>query len=189
MRRVRFVAMHRLSHHATCLLPAQPAPAAGSTDGGHLLVIGATGIIGRALIEHFADSSSWTVTAMSRREPDFDLGGATWVHLDLDDREGTASVIAEVNAATPVTHATFGAVYEQAGGLAESWGSKDMIARNDRMFRSFLDAAATHCSDLTHLTVMQGGKAYGVPGGNVLYAHKQSTPQLDAQVFLCKRIN
>jgi hypothetical protein len=57
-----------------------------------------------------------------------------------------------VNATVPVTHATFGAVYEQPGGLVDSWASEDMIARNDGMFRSFLDAVRTR-ANLTQLSL------------------------------------
>ena len=164
--------MHRLHHHAACVRHCATAASAatddGEDDGGHLLVIGATGIIGRALIERFASSSSWRVSAMSRRQPDYDLGIAEWSHLDLDDRDGTVEALQLVNEVTPVTHCVFGAVFEQPGGLTDSWASKDMIERNDQMFRAFLDAAVVHCKDMRHLTVMQGGKAYGVPGGNVL---------------------
>ena len=39
-----------------------------------------------------------------------------------------------------------------------------MIDRNDAMFRAFLDAATLPLPAMRHLTVMQGGKAYGVPG-------------------------
>ena len=143
---------------------------ADASAGGHLLVVGATGIIGRAVIEHFAHRPNWTVTAMSRREPDFELGGAEWIRVDLDDRSGTEEALQEAQQGDrePVTHAIFGAVYEQPGGLIDSWASAEMIDRNDAMFRAFLDAATLHSPAMRHLTVMQGGKAYGVPGGNVL---------------------
>ena len=134
-------------------------PAGHRRDWDHRASIG---------IERFASSSSWRVSAMSRRQPDYDLGIAEWSHLDLDDRDGTVEALQLVNEVTPVTHCVFGAVFEQPGGLTDSWASKDMIERNDQMFRAFLDAAVVHCKDMRHLTVMQGGKAYGVPGGNVL---------------------
>ena len=39
-----------------------------------LLVVGATGLLGRAALAHFRDLAGWDVIGMSRRKPDVDGG-------------------------------------------------------------------------------------------------------------------
>ena len=55
------------------------------------LVTGATGLVGRAALKHFASQPDCDVLALSRRRPD-DLFGAQWQPLDLADQIGRAHV-------------------------------------------------------------------------------------------------
>ena len=51
-----------------------PAPAAAAVvTRNHMVIAGATGLAGRAAVEHFAAHPDWEVTCLSRRIPDYDL--------------------------------------------------------------------------------------------------------------------
>ena len=54
----------------------------------HILVAGATGLVGFAAMKHFAEKG-FKVTALSRRRP-FETFGATHIPLDLTDRAACA---------------------------------------------------------------------------------------------------
>jgi len=50
-----------------------------------MLVVGASGIVGRAALEHFNQLTHWRAIGVSRRAPD--LPGIEHVALDLQDKE------------------------------------------------------------------------------------------------------
>ena len=76
-----------------------------------ILVVGASGIVGRAAFEHFA-TAGWDAFGVSRRAPDLSVG--THVPLDLLDdaacRDGLAAL-------PPISHVVFAALQEKAGLL------------------------------------------------------------------------
>jgi NAD(P)-dependent dehydrogenase (short-subunit alcohol dehydrogenase family) len=49
----------------------------------HIVIAGASGVIGSAALEHFGRSAEWRVTALSRRVPVVGAGVA-FDHLALD---------------------------------------------------------------------------------------------------------
>ncbi|MEO8559978.1 MAG: NAD-dependent epimerase/dehydratase family protein, partial [Rhodospirillales bacterium] len=49
-----------------------------------ILIAGATGVVGRAAVEHFAKKEDWRVIALSRRKPDA-AGNYRHLALDLSD--------------------------------------------------------------------------------------------------------
>jgi nucleoside-diphosphate-sugar epimerase len=123
----------------------------------HVLIAGASGVIGAGAVEHFCGLPGWQVTGLARREPVVGEG-AVYQHIavDLADRAACAAAVA---ALPPVTHLIYAAVAE-APGLVSGWYDQGLIERNGRMFANLLDplAAAKH---LQHASLLQGTKAYG----------------------------
>ena len=123
----------------------------------HVLVVGASGVIGSAAVEHFCNQEACRVTAWSRRAP---IVGENCVFAhtaaDLQDRDACAAASA---ALPPVTHLIYAAVTERPG-LVAGWRDDELIAANGRMFANVLDPLAASGS-VRHASVIQGAKAYG----------------------------
>ncbi|MDG2002217.1 MAG: NAD-dependent epimerase/dehydratase family protein [Novosphingobium sp.] len=124
----------------------------------HMLIAGASGVIGSAAVELFARMPDWEVTALSRRRPvvaqdtHFDHASA-----DLRDADDCARAVAALG---PVTHCIYAAVSE-APGLVSGWHDASLIAQNGQMFANLLTPLAGSGA-LQHVSLMQGTKAYGV---------------------------
>jgi nucleoside-diphosphate-sugar epimerase len=125
---------------------------------GKLLVVGALGVVGRAVVEHFVSDPSVQVLGLARRTPDF-APRATWLGVDLRDRDATRQALAPHH---DITHVVYAALNEQAS-LLEGWRDPANVELNTRMLRNTLDAL--HGAPLQHLTLLQGTKAYGVHTG------------------------
>jgi nucleoside-diphosphate-sugar epimerase len=123
----------------------------------HVLVVGGLGVVGRAAVEHFTSLPQTTVTALSRRSPDFDTS-ARFVSVDLMDRAKTTEALAPL---PDVTHVVYAALHEQ-GSVVKGWTESDHVRVNLEMFANLLDGIEAASPALRHLTLMQGGKAYGV---------------------------
>jgi nucleoside-diphosphate-sugar epimerase len=123
----------------------------------HILIAGASGVIGAAAVEHFA-ALGWRVTGLSRRRPAVPET-TLFQHLpvDLDDRSACAAAVASL---PPVTHLIYAAVAE-APGLVSGWYDPALIERNGKMFANLLDPLAA-AAQLRHVSLLQGTKAYGV---------------------------
>lgn len=123
----------------------------------HVLVVGASGVVGTAALRHFAQEVGDPVTAISRRPP-VDLFGAKHVAVDLRD---AAACDALVRDHPGVTRLVYAALHERPG-LVAGWLDDAQIETNRRMFTNLLDALERHAPDLRHVTLLQGTKAYGV---------------------------
>jgi nucleoside-diphosphate-sugar epimerase len=122
-----------------------------------ILVVGSHGVVGRAAIEHFTTLSDTSIIGVSRRPPEFPTT-ATFVPLDLRDPKACREQIA---AHPEITHIVYAALHEQASVVA-GWTENDHIRVNLEMLTNLLDAAEAACPALSHVTLMQGGKAYGI---------------------------
>ena len=69
-----------------------------------MLVVGASGVIGRAALEHFGRLPDWDVIGVSRRVPQ-GVDGATLVSLDLLDGDRCADTFAALPAVSHVIYA------------------------------------------------------------------------------------
>ena len=127
-------------------------------DARHVLIAGASGVIGSAAVELFGRTPGWHVTAMSRRRP-FVPQDTQFEHFSIDLRDAGAcrSAIAPL---PPVTHVIYAAVSE-APGLVSGWQDAKLIAENGRMFANLLTPLAK-AGTLSHVSLLQGTKAYGV---------------------------
>ncbi|MFK7895460.1 MAG: SDR family oxidoreductase [Myxococcota bacterium] len=121
-----------------------------------VLVVGASGIVGRAAFELLGAQPGLRVLGASRRAPDVESG--THVPLDLLDREGCRAKLAEL---PPITHVVYAALQE-APGLLAGWYDAEVMETNRRMLANLLDAlAGPGQGALAHLSLLQGTKAYG----------------------------
>jgi nucleoside-diphosphate-sugar epimerase len=130
------------------------------------LVVGGTGIIGRALTEHLVAQADWEVR-VAARDPAGLPGGVVPVAVDL-------LVGASVDAAAPgfagVTH-VFYAALQARPTLAEE------VAPNLAMLANLVDALEAHAPGLQTVSIMQGGKAYGAFIGPYRTPAKESDPR------------
>lgn len=144
----------------------------------HLLVVGASGVIGAGAVEHFV-KAGWAVTAMSRRRP---IVARECVYdyrsVDLCDAQDCTAAVA---AMPPVTHMIYAAVSE-APGLVSGWVDQNRIAENGRMFANILDPLAM-TGALEHVSLLQGTKAYGAHRHNVEVPCREDYPRDDHPNF------
>ena len=120
----------------------------------NVLVAGASGLVGFEVARHFCQLPECEVTVVSRRPPHDEID-AQFVAVDLLDDAGCATVLGPMASGT--THFVYAALHWVAG-----WSDEDHIASNVRMFRNALDAVDRGSDALRHVTVMEGGKSYGV---------------------------
>ncbi|MCB2060526.1 MAG: SDR family oxidoreductase [Novosphingobium sp.] len=151
----------------------------GNSQPSHLLVAGASGVIGSAAVEHFASLPGWRVTALSRRKPAV-AAGARFDHLalDLGDRAACADAVSRLPA---VTHLVYAAVAE-APGLASGWRDDELIRLNGEMFANLL-APLAQSGNLRHASILQGTKAYGAHVHAVEVPLRESQPRDDHSNF------
>lgn len=122
---------------------------------GHIVVTGASGLVGRAAMEHFA-RAGYKVSAISRRAP-FDCYGARHIPVDLADEAACRNALSSLG---DVTQIVFAALHEEPD-LVSGWTSEAHVARNAAMLRNTVEAIAPGAPSLRNVTVLQGPKAYG----------------------------
>lgn len=139
---------------------------------GKILVAGALGLVGRAVLEHFEALADWDIVALSRRAPDFPTA-ARCIAVDLTDRAATLATLGDIR---DLTHIVYAAVAE-APMLAAGWTEPAQVATNEAMLRNLLDAVEPDNPGLRHVTLLQGGKAYGAHLGPIKLPAKESDPR------------
>lgn len=115
-----------------------------------VLIAGALGVIGRAVLARYERKPDIRVLAVSRRKPDFETR-AEHIPVDLLDFDQT---LERLSGATGTTHVVY-AAYQELPTRAQ------LIAPNLTMLRNVVKAVEHVSTDLRHVTLMQGGKAYG----------------------------
>lgn len=139
---------------------------------GKIIIAGALGLVGRAVLEHFEEMEGWEIVALSRRPPDFE-SRATFVSVDLTDAGDSRAKLSPLRG---ITHAVYCALYEKPD-LGRGWLEQDQIATNRAMLRNFLDAVESGNPDLRHVSLLQGTKAYGIHLGPMNVPAKESAPR------------
>ncbi len=122
-----------------------------------VLVAGATGLVGDAVIRHFAGQGDSDVIALSRRRP-AEIAGVRHIPLDLTDRAAREAAAQDFGAAT---HLVYAALFEQPG-LVAGWREQAQIETNEAMLRNLLEPLEAAAKGLRHVSLLQGTKAYGV---------------------------
>jgi nucleoside-diphosphate-sugar epimerase len=118
-------------------------------DRKRALVVGATGVVGRAMLRHLL-AAGWEVLAVSRRKPDVE-GEYEHLAVDLLDRAATRAALGEPRG---VTHVFYSAYVERA-----TW--TEAVPSNLAMLGNLLDAVEPASPELAHINLMQGTKWYG----------------------------
>ena len=139
-----------------------------------VVVFGATGVVGRAAVDHFAATGACDVVAVSRRP--LDLPGVVHVSVDLGDEAAAAQAIASPTF-DGTTHVVFAALQESAD-LAQGWQDTTLMARNLDLFRNALGPlVAEQGATLRHVSLLQGAKAYGLHLGRSPVPAKERAPR------------
>lgn len=118
------------------------------------LILGARGLVGRAVAEALARRGGAEVISVGRRPPELPAGGR-FVAVDLTDTGACRAAFADPMFAD-VTHVVYAALHERPDLIA-GWRDPEQIRINTDMLRHVLD----HVTPLEHLTLLQGTKAYG----------------------------
>ena len=122
-----------------------------------VLVAGASGLVGTAVVDAFLDAG-WEVIALSRRKPEvFSERPFTHMAVDLRDRQACDAAFSGL---AGVSHVVYTAVYEMPG-LVAGWQDPRQMDTNLAMLRNLLEPLAG-ASRIEHVTLLQGTKAYGV---------------------------
>jgi nucleoside-diphosphate-sugar epimerase len=145
-----------------------------------LVVYGATGVIGRAALEHFAGLPGWDVVGVSRRPAD--VARVTHVPLDLLDR-AACTMAARSPELMGATHVVFAALQESED-LASGWRDEGLMHRNLTMFVNAVEPLLDATGDsLEHVSLLQGAKAYGLHVGRTPVPAKERAPRDDHANF------
>jgi nucleoside-diphosphate-sugar epimerase len=142
-----------------------------------ILIVGATGLVGAAATRHFATRPGWRVTTLSRRAPP---AGTDAEHLAVDLKDAPACRQA-FSAAKAFTHVLYAALHEE-DKLEAGWRSKGQQEINLSMLRNVLDGVEAG-GRLEHVTILQGGKAYGSHLGRVPVPAKERWQRLPHEIF------
>ncbi|ALG74355.1 hypothetical protein VY88_20185 [Azospirillum thiophilum] len=114
------------------------------------LIVGATGIVGGAVLDHLVSAEDWDVVAASRKPPLRDTGAA-WLPLDLLDPADCRRAIAGQR---DVTHVFYTAYAKAPTPAAE-------VAVNLPMLTNLMDALDSEAAGLRHVQLVHGQKWYG----------------------------
>ena len=145
-----------------------------------VVVFGATGVVGRAAVEHFAATDACDVVAVSRRP--LELPGVEHVSVDLADEAAAARAIASP-AFRGTTHVVYAALQESPD-LVRGWQDEALMARNLDLFAHALGPlAAAEGATVRHVSLLQGAKAYGLHLGRSPLPAKERTPRDPHQNF------
>ncbi len=121
-----------------------------------VLVAGASGLVGFAAVRHFVSLDEWDVVGVSRRIPD-GLEGATLLSVDLQDQARCTEVFSQMH---DVTHVVYTALYEKPG-VVQGWRERDQMETNLRMLENLFEPLKGAATQLQHVSLLQGTKAYG----------------------------
>jgi nucleoside-diphosphate-sugar epimerase len=122
-----------------------------------VLVAGASGLVGTAVVDRYLDDG-WDVIAVSRRKPEV-FSDRSFEHMPVDLQDEAACRDA-FGGLSQVTNVVYAAVFEKPG-LIPGWVERDQIETNGQMLRNLVEPL-TAAAPLQHLTLLQGTKAYGI---------------------------
>ncbi len=132
-----------------------------------VLVTGAQGVSGGAVLEHYAALPGTTVYGLSRRAAE-DSGNVHHISVDLLDVEDIKAKLTNV---PNITHLFFGAYIDKKDAA-----EKSII--NVQLLRGILEYLDESVPSLKHITIFQGGKAYGSDLGPYKTPAREDDPRL-----------
>jgi nucleoside-diphosphate-sugar epimerase len=143
------------------------------------VLVGATGVVGSAALEHFLERGADVVTVSRRRPHPPGAGRFEHLAIDLLDREATRSALGALRG---VTHVVYAALFEKPGLIA-GWVDPDQIENNGAMLRNVLDPLIASGAPLEHVSVLQGTKAYGFHVARMRVPAKERQPRVEHENF------
>lgn len=138
----------------------------------HALVAGGLGVIGRNVATHLADDLGWQVTAISRRDPDFQTA-ARYVSVDLRDSDASRAALAD---AGPFNH-VFYAAYQEHDDPVEQ------VEANLAMLRNCVTGAEAASPGLERVVLYEGAKYYGAHLGAFPTPAHEDDPRVMPPMF------
>ena len=139
--------------------------------GKTALVAGASGLIGRRIVEHLLATGGWDVIGLARSprvSPDM-----LWIAVDLND---AADCARKLGALTEVTHIFYAARYDHPEGIPES------VEINASMLANVVNAVEP-ASRLEHVHAVHGSKYYGTQLGPVPVPLTEESPRATNRNF------
>lgn len=136
------------------------------------LVLGATGVSGRAIVSELEGRTDWDIVVVARRPPYFNTR-ARFVAADLLDPASCREALGQLR---DVTH-VFYAAYKDDPVIART------REPNTRMFENVLPVIDHAAPDLAHVCLLQGTKYYGQYLGPFKTPAKESDPRIATPHF------
>jgi nucleoside-diphosphate-sugar epimerase len=130
------------------------------------LIAGASGVTGRALLEHFSARDDWRVLGLASRVHD-GVDPGRFVAMDLLDPDNCARNAERLAA---VTHLFFAAYREQPTEAAQ-------VATNGAMLRNLVAVLEAAAPGFRHISLMEGAKAYGCQFGPFKTPARETDPR------------
>ena len=141
--------------------------------GGKIVVAGALGLVGGAVIEHLEKLGDWEIIGLSRRSPTDPDRRTRCISVDLRDPADCRAKLGDIAGAT---HLVYAALFEKPE-LIKGWLEADHMAINEAMFRNFLGTLLPGNPGLRHVSLLQGAKAYGVHLGPMKVPAREREPR------------
>jgi nucleoside-diphosphate-sugar epimerase len=132
-----------------------------------VLVTGAQGVSGRAVVDHYAKLTHTRVYGLSRRSLP-SANGVDHVSVDLLDADDINVKLSKI---PDVTHLFFGAYIDKQD-------AKEKSSANVALLKGLLDHLRNKAPTLRHVTIFQGGKAYGSDLGPYKTPAREDDPRL-----------
>jgi nucleoside-diphosphate-sugar epimerase len=135
------------------------------------LVAGASGLIGRRVVEHLLAAGGWNVIGLARSQRS--SPGMRWIAVDLND---PADCVRKLGTLTEVTHIFYAARYDHPEGVPES------VEINAAMLANVVNAVEPK-SSLQHVHAVHGSKYYGTQLGPVPVPLTEESPRANNRNF------
>jgi nucleoside-diphosphate-sugar epimerase len=131
------------------------------------LVTGASGVVGRGLVDYLSSLEGWEVIGVARRAFDGLHGRVRFLPVDLLDSEDCR---AKFNGLNDVTHIFYAAFLEQPTEAQQA-------SVNAAMLRNVVEVIDEVSPVLQHVSLMEGPKAYGCHFGPYKTPARESDPR------------
>ena len=132
-----------------------------------VIVAGAQGVSGNAVSKQYAALPGTTVYGLSRR-PSESSGNIQHISVDLLSPDAVKGKLGQLK---EITHFVFGAYVEKPTATEKT-------EVNVRLLRNLLDVLEENAPALRHITLYQGGKAYGSDLGPYKTPAREDDPRL-----------
>ena len=131
-----------------------------------IIIAGVSGVIGRAVLEKFEADPKFEVVGLSRSSPNFDMATAH-ISVDLTDQDDCWRKLKQQ---TDVTHVAFASYVEKVS-------LHEQVGPNLTMLKNLIEVLEEASPSLEHVTLFQGGKAYGCHLGAFKTPAKETDPR------------